>query len=182
MVYTENSINFVGLKQNGMKDSIKDTARKKLDEYLALNNMRKTSERYHILYAACDFKGHFTIEELQEKLETDNHFNVSRATIYNTVKLFIMLRLMVRHRFQGKTKYEVCNITSNHCHQMCTICGKVSEFKSPEITAMVDNLHLKRFRTDGFTLYVYGVCSTCQANMTRKKTSKRKQNKNTDKK
>lgn len=165
-----------------MKDSIKDTARKKLDEYLALNSMRKTSERYHILDAACEFKNHFTIDELQEKLDKETHFKVSRATIYNTVKLFIMLRLMVRHRFQGKTKYEVCNITSNHCHQLCTICGKVSEFKSPEITSIMADLHLKRFRTDGFTLYVYGVCSTCQANMTRKKSAIRKQNKNTNKK
>ena len=165
-----------------MKDSIKDTARKKLDEYLALNSMRKRSERYHILDAACEFKNHFTIDELQEKLDKETHFKVSRATIYNTVKLFIMLRLMVRHRFQGKTKYEVCNITSNHCHQLCTICGKVSEFKSPEITSIMADLHLKRFRTDGFTLYVYGVCSTCQANMTRKKSAIRKQNKNTNKK
>ena len=165
-----------------MKDSIKDTARKKLDEYLALNSMRKTSERYHILDAACEFKSHFTIDELQDKLDKETHFKVSRATIYNTVKLFIMLRLMVRHRFQGKTKYEVCNITSNHCHQLCTICGKVSEFKSPEITSIMADLHLKRFRTDGFTLYVYGVCSTCQANMTRKKSAIRKQNKNTNKK
>ena len=165
-----------------MKDSIKDTARKKLDEYLALNSTRKTSESYHILDAACEFKSHFTIDELQEKLDKETHFKVSRATIYNTVKLFIMLRLMVRHRFQGKTKYEVCNITSNHCHQLCTICGKVSEFKSPEITSIMADLHLKRFRTDGFTLYVYGVCSTCQANMTRKKSAIRKQNKNTNKK
>jgi len=47
---------------------------------------------------------------------------------------------------------------------------------SPEITQAINDLHLKRFRKDGFTLYVYGICSTCQARITRqinmKKTSK----------
>jgi Fur family ferric uptake transcriptional regulator len=41
--------------------------------------------------------------------------------------------------------------------------------KSPEIIEAVENMHLKRFRKDGFTLYVYGVCSTCQTKMTKRK-------------
>ena len=56
---------------------------------------------------------------------------------------------------------------------MCTVCGKVTEVRSPEITAAIDQLHLKRFRKDGFTLYIYGICSTCQARITRKKNTKK---------
>ena len=48
------------------------------------------------------------------------------------------------------------------------MCGKVSEFKSPEISSAVENLQTRRFRKDGFTLYVYGVCSTCQAKITKR--------------
>jgi Fur family ferric uptake transcriptional regulator len=62
------------------------------------------------------------------------------------------------------------------------MCGKVTEVKSPEIIAAVDNMHLKRFRKDGFTLYVYGVCSTCQTKMTRrKKTTKTAEKKSNNK-
>lgn len=162
-----------------MKESIKESARKKLDDFLALNSMRKTSERYRILDAICDFDGYFTVDELQEILSQDRHFIVSRATLYNTIKLFIKLRLIVRHRFQGKTQYEMCQDSANHFHQMCTICGKVKDFESPELTEAVSKIHLRRFRIEAVTLYVYGACSTCLANMTRRKTIKEnKKNKN----
>ena len=97
------------------------------------------------------------------------NFHVSRATLYNTLNLFMALRLVIRHRFQGTTKYEACYDNNSHCHQICTMCGKVMEVKSPEIIAAVENMPTKRFRKDGFTLYVYGMCSTCQARVTKRK-------------
>jgi Fur family ferric uptake transcriptional regulator len=78
------------------------------------------------------------------------------------------LRLVIRHRFQGTTKYEACYAGDSHCHQICTVCGKVTEVKSPEITDAINQMHLKRFRKDGYTLYIYGICSTCQSVLTRR--------------
>ena len=49
------------------------------------------------------------------------------------------------------------------------MCGKVTEFKSIAVTRAINGVQSKRFRKDGFSLYVYGVCSTCQAKMTRQK-------------
>ena len=77
------------------------------------------------------------------------------------------LRLVIRHRFQGQTKYEACYDNSSHCHLMCTMCGKVTELKSTVVTKAINSIHAKRFRKDGFSLYVYGICSTCQAKLTR---------------
>ena len=151
-----------------------------LDSYLEVNNHRKTPERYTILKAIYKTEGHFTLDELSERLIKDYNFRVSRATLYNTLNLFMELRLVIRHRFQGTTKYEACYDNNSHSHQMCTVCGKVTEVKSPEITEAVEQLHLKRFRKDGFTLYIYGICSTCQAKLTRqmkkKKTTKNGKN------
>jgi Fur family ferric uptake transcriptional regulator len=45
----------------------------------------------------------------------------------------------------------------------------VTEIKSDLISDTIDEMHLKRFRKDGFTLYIYGICSTCSARMTRQK-------------
>ena len=157
-----------------MKSGVKSEVEQILDNYLEMNNHRKTPERYAILRAVYDMNGHFTLDELGTKLAQDDKFPVSRATLYNTLNLFMELRLVIRHRFQGTTKYEACYDNNSHCHQMCTVCGKVTEIKSPEIVQVIDELHLKRFRKDGFTLYIYGICSTCQAKITRQKNNGKK--------
>ena len=165
-----------------MKESVIVAVERLLDNYLEKNNHRKTPERYTILRAIYSINGHFTLDDLKARLAQEMDFPVSRATLYNTLNLFMSLRLVVRHRFQGSTKYEACYDNQSHCHQICTMCGKVTEVKSPEIKAAVENMHLKRFRKDGFTLYVYGVCSTCQTKMTKRKktttTTKKSNNKN----
>lgn len=152
-----------------------------LDNYLEMNNHRKTPERYTILKAIYNIEGHFTLEELSAKLEHDYKFRVSRATLYNTLNLFMQLRLVIRHRFQGSTAYEACYDNTSHCHQICTVCGKVTEIKSALIEQAIDATHFKRFRKDGFTLYVYGICSVCQGKMTRQKNQEKKKKLNDSK-
>lgn len=156
------------MKINEKKDSVRQAVERILDNYLETNKHRKTPERYAILNAVYSTEGHFTLDELGAKLSQDYKFPVSRATLYNTLNLFMELRLVIRHRFQGTTKYEACYEGENHCHQICTVCGKVTEVKAPEISEAINQLHLKRFRKDGFTLYIYGVCSSCQGAITRK--------------
>ena len=164
-----------------MNESVKAAVERILDSYLEMNNHRKTPERYAILRAVYSINGHFTLDELGEKLEREYRFPVSRATLYNTLNLFMELRLVIRHRFQGTTKYEACYDNNSHCHQMCTVCGKVTEVRSPEIVEAINALRLKRFRKDGFTLYIYGICSTCQARITRMMNTKKSQNQTNDK-
>lgn len=162
------------MKTNAKSESALEAAERILDSYLEANNHRKTPERYAILRAVYDTDVHFTLDELGEKLAADYRFPVSRATLYNTMNLFLELRLIVRHHFQGTTKYEACHADDSHCHQICTVCGKVTEVKAPEIARAVSQMHLKRFRSDAFSLYVYGVCSTCQSAITRKSRNKKK--------
>ena len=165
-----------------MKESAFDSVVRILDNYLEMNHHRKTPERYKILKAIYDIPGHFTLEELNEKLASEMSFPVSRATLYNTLNLYLELRLVTRHRFHGATMYEACYDNNSHCHQICTICGKVIEVKSPEIIHAVESMHLKRFRKDGFTLYVYGVCSSCQSKLTKRKKMKSEKKEKTENK
>jgi Fur family ferric uptake transcriptional regulator len=151
-----------------MRENIKETVKVILANYLELNRNRKTPERFTILDAVYSIKGHFTLDELSEKLVSEYNFPVSRATLYNTLKLFIELRLVIRHRLQSTTKYEACYDNNSHSHQVCTMCGQVTEIKSQELTEVINSLHTKRFRKDGYSLYIYGICSNCQAKMTRK--------------
>lgn len=157
-----------------VKDTVKQEVKAILTSYLELNRLRKTPERYAILDTVYSINGHFTLDELGNILE-ENNFRVSRATLYNTMKLFIELRLVIRHRFIGQTKYEACFHNENHIHQVCTLCGSVTEVCSTEITDAIETTKLHRFRKDGFTLYIYGVCSKCQARITRKKNNLKQQ-------
>lgn len=150
------------------KESVRKSGERILDNYLELNNYRKTPERYAILNAVYDIEGHFTLDELGQKLADDYKFPVSRATLYNTLNLFMELRIVIRHSIQGITKYEAYRAGDSHCHQICTVCGKVTEVKSPEIAKAVEEMHLKRFRKDVYSLYIYGICSNCQSALTRK--------------
>lgn len=162
------------MKSIEKKTSLRQAVERILDNYLEMNGHRKTPERYAILKAVYGISGHFTLEELGAILEQKYRFPVSRATLYNTLKLFMELRLVIRHRFQGTTKYEACYEDDSHCHQICTVCGKVTELKSPEISETIDQMRLKRFHKDGYTLYIYGICSTCQSTITRQKNIKTK--------
>ena len=118
------------------KDIVKDKVRGILDSYLETNNYRKTTERFAILDAVYDMQRHFSLEELGKKMSKDN-FRVSRATLYNTMRLFIELRLVVRHRFIGQTKYEACYNNDDHIHRICTVCGAVKEIESTPITEAI---------------------------------------------
>lgn len=150
-----------------MRENIKATVKNVLTAYLELNKHRKTPERFTILDAVYSMSGHFSLEELGDKLASEYNFPVSRATLYNTLRLLIEIRLVVRHRFQSTTKYEACYDNDSHCHQICTMCGKVTEVKSPQVIEAIDSMPTRRFHKDGFTLYVYGICSTCHSMLRR---------------
>lgn len=155
-----------------MTDNVKAKVRVILDNYLESNHHRKTPERYAILDAVYSLKGHFTLDGLGALLEK-KHFRVSRATLYNTMHLFIELRLVMRHSLVSGVKYEACySSKDNHIHQVCTVCGVVTEIYAPAVTEAVNETKLTRFRKDTYALYIYGVCSSCQAKITRKRNEK----------
>ena len=137
-----------------------------LTQYLEQNNMRKTVERFAVLDAAYSFGSFFTIEELDDLLMRKS-FPVSRATLYNSLKLFQTLQLVVCHRLYDGTKYEATFIHHSNCHQICTMCGKVTEVKSQGVIDAINKMPTRRFHKDGFTVYVYGICSSCQTKLRR---------------
>lgn len=143
-----------------------EKARKVLDAYIEAMHLRHTPEREAILNSIFSFEGHFRVEELQEMLGRQR-FVVSRATVYNTLRLFLKLNIIIRHRLMGRTTYEIASRSGNHCHQICTICGKVTEVRIPAVEEAMKKVVLRRFRKEEFALYVYGICSSCAAKITR---------------
>lgn len=147
-----------------------------LTAFLEERKLRKTPERYAILEAVCSFNGHFTLQELSDRME-EQHFRVSRATLYNTMLLFEKIPLVVNHRFAQHAVYESTSLSLNHCHQICKVCGKVTELSAQPLEEAFATLKTKRFHKESFSIEIHGICSACYAKMNRKKKTNHKKEK-----
>lgn len=164
-----------------MEQKVMDHVRRVLTEHLEAHNGRKTPERYAILEAVYSQRGRFRIDDLNEAIFRRNGFHVCRATLFNTMKLFIALRLVVKHILPNGTWYEAGYRNGNHFYQVCTECGLSDELRLPAISEELEALKLKRFHADGYALYIYGICSSCQARLSRRKATVKKEHINKNK-
>lgn len=131
--------------------------------YLEQKDLRKTSERFIILEEIYLRDDHFEAEALFNYLKKKN-YNVSRATVYNTLDLLVMCDLVKKHQFgKNHAQYEKSYGYKQHDHIICVDCKKVVEFCDPRIqqikTMMGDLLN---FKITHHSLNMYGICGNCQ--------------------
>lgn len=101
--------------------------------YLKLNSHRITNERFLILDAALNIKGHFDADELYIQMKNE-YMNVSRATVYKTLELMSECSILTKHNFKGdRTRYETKIGRKPHYHMICVTCNKITEFEYPLI-------------------------------------------------
>ena len=156
-------------------DKSKTIARATLTQHIHAKKLRRTPERYAILDKVFDIAEHFSIETLYSALEEDG-FHVSKATLYNSIQLFVDCGLLRKHQFNGKSaQYERVTGVGNHHHLICTQCGRIKEVKDVALVNMLNSRRYPAFHTAYFALYVYGVCSRCQRE--NKKQTKKQNNK-----
>ena len=118
--------------------NVKETVRQIFTEYLTANGHRKTPERYAILDTIYSIDGHFDIDMLYLRMMEQENFRVSRATLYNTIILLINARLVIKHQFGTSSQYEKSYNRETHHHQICTQCGKVTEFQNEELQHAIE--------------------------------------------
>lgn len=138
--------------------------RKIFTAYLERKNLRRTSERYAILEEIYSLDGHFDVEALYAGLKNKN-FQLSRATVYNTLDLLVETDLVGRRQFgRNLAHYEKTYGYRQHDHVICTECHKVVEFCDPRIHVIQTMVgELLNFTIQHHSLNLYGICGDCQS-------------------
>lgn len=137
------------------------SVKQRLSTFLERRKMRKTPERFAILDKIYSSSAHVDVVTLRQAMLADG-FQVSRATVYNTLDLLIEAGLVRRIILgDGVTRYERVVQANNHHHLICTQCGKVKEMKAVEVVGELLSRKPRSFEPMYYTLYIYGLCSRC---------------------
>ncbi len=132
--------------------------------YLRGKGLRNTEARRKILDTVFGEDGHFTAEELLDRLRAHGE-HVSRASVYRTLGLLVDGRFVETREFRrGQMMYEAVLGRHHHDHLICTVCGKIVEFENEEIEALQDAVAKQhRFTLEHHSLRLYGRCGRCAA-------------------
>lgn len=132
--------------------------------YIQKYGLRRTAQRDLILEIFLKTEEHLSSEDLYWLVQKEDPA-VGQTTVYRTLKLLTEAGLAREVRFgDGKTYYEHHYNHEHHDHMICTECGKVIEFFSPEIEALQDAMAEKfGFKPTHHSLRILGICEECQS-------------------
>lgn len=140
-----------------------NSEREIFEAHIRQKGLRRTAQRDLILDIFLKTEDHLTMEDLYWLVQKHDP-SVGQTTVYRTLKLLAEAGLAREVRFgDGKTYYEHHYNHEHHDHLICTECGSVIEFFSPEI----EELQEKTAAEFGFTLTnhslrMWGVCGECR--------------------
>ena len=156
--------------------------RDRLTRYMEEKAMRKTPERYEILRVAGLTNGIFTIEELMGLMQKHGEFQVSRATLFNTMELFCEAGLVIKHSLATAAHYEMRTDNYPKAYVICRQCNTITKVSTSTAKLALQNLHVRYFSIEEKLLYMHGLCRKCQAKnrqeAKKQKTTKQDKNKN----
>lgn len=121
-----------------------------------------TPQRRLLLDILRHSEGHMDAKELYRRaIEKDP--GISLATVYRNLRLFKELGLVDEmHLDEARCYYEMRS-ASDHYHLVCKSCGRVSEFQSPAVTKLIEEVQRNSdFDVTKAVLYLQGYCRGCK--------------------
>lgn len=141
------------------RDGVADAFRR----YLRDHNLPVTQQRLEIADVVLGSARHLSVEEVRAELQRRGR-RAALATVYRTLELLITSGLVVERDFgEGFRRYEPARDVPQHEHVLCTVCGRVTEFRDERlerITTLVAEQH--GFLRQSHRLVIYGVCEACR--------------------
>ena len=132
-------------------------------EHIQKAGLRRTAQRDLILEVFLQTEEHLSSEALYWLVQKEDPA-VGQTTVYRTLKLLTEAGLAREVRLgDGRTYYEHHYNHEHHDHMICTSCGKVIEFFSPELEAMREKIaEQHNFRLTHHSMRILGVCEDCR--------------------
>jgi Fur family ferric uptake transcriptional regulator len=156
-----------------------------LEEYLSSHGLKYSRQRELILEHFLDTSGHMTVDDLFRVIHR-KHAGIGRTTIYRALKLFVDAQLADAIELKdGLTRFEHKYRHAHHDHMICTECGTILEFLSPEIERLQDEIaDAYGFSIESHRHQIFGLCQKCdreRARASKKKPSRPHSKKSTGK-
>ena len=120
---------------------------------------RITPERFEVLDAALEHKGHFGADDLFIQLKNLKS-KVSPATVYNTLELLAQYDLISKRNFGDHlNRYESNYKRQTHDHLICVDCGKIIEFSDARLSKIPQEVSDKLgFEMDSYSFNIFARC------------------------
>jgi Fur family ferric uptake transcriptional regulator len=127
---------------------------------------RLTPQRQAVLETILESQNHLTPVTLHKRAK-ERYPKVGKVTIYRTLELLIKLGFLCKvHSETYCRNYLIRRPEEHHHHLICSICGKVVDFKSCELEEIEHQLSNETdFVIDDHLLEFYGRCRNCFNNL-----------------
>lgn len=132
-------------------------------KHIQKQGLKRTAQRDLILEVFLRNEGHVSGEDLYQ-LVREKDPSVGQTTVYRTLRLLTDAGLAREVRFgDGMAHYEHNYKHEHHDHMICSECGKIIEFYSPELEAIQDAMAAKhKFQLTEHLLRMIGICADCR--------------------
>ncbi len=138
-----------------------ESPEEKFREFLEIRGEKLTEPRRVLIRHIFDAHKHFDADELVADLRLAGR-QVSRSTVYRTLRLLVEANLLRELRLNNRSAYEHDYGYPSHDHLHCSECNEVVEFCNDGIRQLREAISLEHgFRATGHRFLITGVCQAC---------------------
>lgn len=128
---------------------------------LRQHGFRVTPQRRVILKAIWDNGEHASLADVLAAVQAVDA-NISPATVYRAIELFIERGLVIATRIGNQTVYEIASDHPHH-HLICRVCGMDQKLDHARLRGLMDDIEQDyHFLVETEHLILLGLCAHCR--------------------